>query len=230
MFFWDPTYIMIIPAIILSIWAQYKVKSTFAKYSQVGSSRGTTGAELAAALLRRGGLNSVKIEHVPGELSDHYDPGAKILRLSDSVYGSSSVAALGVAAHEVGHAFQHETSYLPLKLRNSLVPVANIGSMAAFPLILIGMFLHWANLAFIGVIVFTVVVAFQMVTLPVEFNASRRAVALLAEGGYVTPQEKPMVEKVLRAAALTYVAAAVVAIMELLRFVVMLGFLGGNDD
>lgn len=229
MYFGDITYLLIIPAIILSVWAQIRVSSTFKKYAKVQSSRRITGSELAGALLRAGGLHQVRIEPIAGNLTDHYDPAQKVLRLSESVYGSDSVAALGVAAHEVGHAIQHEVSYAPLGIRNSLVPVANFASWAAFPLIIIGMMIRMADLAFIGVIIFSAVVVFQLVTLPVEFNASRRAVALLSQGGYVTPQETPLVRKVLNAAAFTYVASAIVAVMELLRFLLMLGFLNGDD-
>jgi len=221
--FWDPTLILLIPALILAGWAQLRVQTTFAKYSKVASSRRITGAEMAATLLRRGGLHSVRIERVPGNLTDHYDPRSKVLRLSDSVYGSNSIAALGVAAHEVGHAFQHETNYLPLGIRNAIVPVANFASSASFPLILIGLLFGLPDLAAIGVLIFTAVVAFQLITLPVEFNASSRAVALLHSGGHITSQEVPMVKKVLGAAALTYVAAALVAFLNLARFLLILG-------
>lgn len=221
--FWDPTLILLIPALILAGWAQLRVQTTFAKYSKVASSRRMTGAEMAATLLRRGGLHSVRIERVPGNLTDHYDPRSKVLRLSDSVYGSNSIAALGVAAHEVGHAFQHETNYLPLGIRNAIVPVASFASSASFPLILIGLLLGLPDLAAIGVLIFTAVVAFQLITLPVEFNASSRAVALLHSGGHITSQEVPMVKKVLGAAALTYVAAALVSFLNLVRFLLILG-------
>ncbi|NLW45269.1 MAG: zinc metallopeptidase [Syntrophomonadaceae bacterium] len=220
---WDPTIILLIPALILAGWAQFKVQSTFARYSQVPSSRQITGAEMAATLLRRGGLHSVRIERVPGNLTDHYDPRSKVLRLSDSVYGSNSVAALGVAAHEVGHALQHETNYLPLGIRNAIVPVASFASSASFPLILIGLLFGLPDLATLGVLIFTAVVAFQLITLPVEFNASSRAVALLQSGGHITSQEVPMVKKVLGAAALTYVAAALVSFLNLVRFLLILG-------
>jgi len=221
--FWDPTFIILIPAIILAAWAQIRVQSTFAKYSRVVSSRRTTGAELASTLLRRGGLHSVRVERIAGNLTDHYDPRSRVLRLSESVYDSDSVAALGVAAHEVGHAIQHETQYLPLGIRNSIVPVANFASSASFPLILIGLIFGFRELAVIGVLIFTAVVAFQLITLPVEFNASSRAVALLQDGGFVTSQEVPLVKKVLGAAALTYVAAAIVSFLNLVRFLLILG-------
>lgn len=229
MFFWDPSFIILIPALILAGWAQLHVQSTFSKYSNIGASRRITGAELAANLLRRGGVNNVRIEQIPGDLTDHYDPRSNVLRLSDPVYASSSVAALGVAAHEVGHALQHASGYWPLALRNSIVPVANFGSTASFPLILLGLLLGLPKLAFIGVVVFSAVVLFQVITLPVEFNASHRAVALLESGGYLTSQEIPMVRKVLGAAALTYVAAALVSFLNLLRLLWIVGAFGRDD-
>ncbi len=228
MFFWDPTLILLIPALILAGWAQFRVQNTFAKYSKVASSRRITGAELASTLLRHGGLHSVRVERVAGNLTDHYDPRSRILRLSESVYGSNSIAALGVAAHEVGHAIQHETRYLPLGIRNTIVPVASFASTASFPLILIGFIFGFPDLAVLGVLIFTAVVAFQLITLPVEFNASRRAVALLHTGGHITSQEVPLVKKVLGAAALTYVAAALISFLNLARFLLILGVLG--DD
>lgn len=225
MFYWgDWTFILLIPAMLLAFWAQTKVKTTFNKYSAVPSSRRTTAADIAAGLLRNGGLGSVQIEKVAGQLTDHYDPRTRILRLSESVHGSNSVAAIGVAAHEVGHAIQHNTGYAALALRNSIVPVANFASTASFPLILLGFFLpSLRGLAYIGVLLFTAVLAFQLITLPVEFNASRRAVALLSDGGYITSQEVPMVKKVLGAAALTYVAATLVSFVTLLRYLIILG-------
>jgi len=223
MFMWDPTMIILIPAIILSLYAQMKVSSTFKKYSQVGSISGRNGAQLARMLLDRAGLSHVKVEHISGQLSDHYDPRDQVLRLSDSVYGSNSVAALGVAAHEVGHAIQHGEQYAPLVLRNAIVPVVNFASMASFPLLLIGLFIS-PTLAIVGVVLFTAVVFFQLITLPVEFNASNRAVALLSDGGYIYGDEIPAVKKVLGAAALTYVAAAIVSLLNLLRFLILIGF------
>lgn len=223
MLFWDPTMILLIPAIILSFYAQMKVSSTFKKYSQVGSISGRTGAQLSRMLLDRAGLSEVRIEHIAGQLSDHYDPRDKVLRLSDSVYGSNSVAALGVAAHEVGHAIQHGQQYAPLVLRNSIVPVVNFASTLSFPLILIGLFIS-PKLVLVGVVMFAAVVFFQLITLPVEFNASNRAVALLSDGGYIYGDEIPAVKKVLGAAALTYVAAAIVSLLNLLRFLILIGF------
>jgi len=229
MFFGIPSFIILIPALILAGWAQLYVQSTFSRYSNVEASRRITGAELAANLLRRGGVSSVRVEQIPGTLTDHYDPRSNVLRLSDPVYASNSVAALGVAAHEVGHALQHASGYVPLKLRNSIVPVANFGSTASFPLILLGLLLGLPKLAFIGVVVFSAVVLFQIVTLPVEFNASHRAVALLESGGYLTSQEIPMVRKVLGAAALTYVAAALVSFLNLLRLLWIIGIFGRDE-
>lgn len=223
MMFWDPTMVLLIPALILSFYAQMKVSSTFKKYSQVSSVSGRNGSQLARMLLDRAGLSNVRIEHIAGQLSDHYDPRDQVLRLSDSVYGSTSVAALGVAAHEVGHAIQHGEQYAPLILRNSIVPVVNFASMASFPLLLIGLFIA-RPLAIVGVLLFTAVVIFQLITLPVEFNASRRAVTLLADGGYIYGDEIPAVKKVLGAAALTYVAAALVSLLNLLRFLILIGF------
>lgn len=224
----DVTLVLLIPAIILSIYAQFKVQSTFKKFSRVSSSSNLTGAELASRLLQAGGLGSVPVEYIPGNLSDHYDPTQRVLRLSDSVYGSSSVAALGVAAHEVGHAFQHQEEYVPLKVRNAIVPVASFASSASFPLLFIGLIFNWLDLIWLGALLFTGVVLFQIITLPVEFNASQRAVALLGRGGYLDSGELPMVRKVLAAAALTYVAAAIMSLANLLRFVV-LAAMGGEE-
>jgi len=219
----DPTFILLIPAIILSLYAQIKIQGTFAKYSRVPSSSRMTGAELATRLLHGGGLRGVRVEYVPGTLTDHYDPREQVLRLSDAVYGSDSVAALGVAAHEVGHALQHSERYAPLLLRNSIVPVANLASTAAFPLLFLGLIMRWADLIWFGALLFTGVVIFQLVTLPVEFNASRRAVQLLERGRYLQDREIPMVKKVLGAAALTYVAAALMSLLNLARFLILAG-------
>ena len=221
--------IFILPALILSVYAQFKVKSTFSKYSQVRSARGITGVDAASTILRRNGLaGQVSIEAVAGSLSDHYDPQARVLRLSQDVYGSNSIAAIGVAAHEVGHAIQHSQQYGPLELRHKIVPVTNFASSASFPILLLGLFLNIADLIFIGIILFSAVVVFHLVTLPVEFNASRRAVVQLAEAGVITSEETPMVKKVLGAAALTYVAATLSAIANLLYYVMI--FMGSSDD
>ncbi|MEN6462015.1 MAG: zinc metallopeptidase [Syntrophomonas sp.] len=221
--------IFILPAFILSIYAQFKVKSTFNKYSQVRSSRGHTGSDAAATILRRNGMSGqVGIEAVAGTLTDHYDPSARKLRLSDGVYGANSIAAIGVAAHEVGHAIQHNQQYAPLTLRNSIVPITNFASTASFPILLIGFFLQNMNFVMIGIILFSAVVLFHMVTLPVELNASRRAVVQLSEAGIISDGEVPMVKKVLGAAALTYLAATLSAIANLLYYLMI--FSGGNDE
>lgn len=217
----DPTFLLLIPALLLAAFAQMRVKSTFAKYSEVHASRGTDASSVSRALLDRFGLQNVKIERVPGNLTDHYDPRSKVLRLSDSVGGSSSIAAIGVAAHEVGHAVQDKEGYAPLRFRNALVPVANIGSMAAFPLFLIGLLMSREPLLNAGILLFTGVVLFHLVTLPVEFNASSRALALLYSSGTLTKQEIGGAKSVLNAAALTYVAATVVALAHLLRLLIL---------
>lgn len=222
-------FIFIIPALILSFYAQYKVKSTFNRYSQVRSARGISGADAAATLLRRNGLGStVRIEPVRGSLSDHYDPKAHVLRLSETVYGSNSIAAIGVAAHEVGHAIQHQQEYGPLTLRHRMVPITNFASTASFPILLLGFFMNSLDLIFVGIILFSAVVLFHVVTLPVEYNASRRAVVQLSEAGIIGGDEVPMVQKVLGAAALTYLAATLSAVANLLYYLMI--FTGGSDD
>lgn len=226
---WDPTMIILIPAIIVSLWAQMKVQGAFSKYSRVMSSSGLNGAAVARQLLNKSGIHDVEVEMIGGNLTDHYDPRQKKLRLSQQVYGSSSLAALGVAAHETGHAIQHHTGYFPLEFRNNLVPVASIGSNLAFPLLLLGIILGMPGLARLGVYAFTLVVLFQLVTLPVEFNASSRAVALLEHGGFISGHEVGATRKVLNAAALTYVAAVLVAVLNLLRLLIISGILRRND-
>lgn len=221
--FYDPTYILVIPALIFALIAQCMVKSTFNKYSNVRNSRGVTAAEAARKILDENGLYNVQIERISGELTDHYDPRTNVIRLSDSVYDSTSVAAVGVAAHESGHAIQHSVGYIPIKIRNLILPVAQIGSHAAVPLVLIGM-LFFRSLGFlidIGIIVYLAVVLFQLVTLPVEFNASRRALRIL-EGSYILENdENRMAKKVLTAAAMTYVAALFSALTTLLRLILI---------
>ena len=223
-YFYDSTYILVLIGAILSMWASFKVQSTYARYSKERSSAGMTGADTAAAILRNNGIYDVSIEHVPGQLTDHYDPKAKVLRLSDAVYNSTSVAAIGVAAHECGHAIQHQENYAPLMFRSALVPAANIGSKAGIPIILLGILLSHNNVLIqIGIWVFSLAVLFQLVTLPVEFNASRRALACIEQYGIVTEEEKHKSAKVLRAAAYTYVAAAAAAVLQLLRLVLLFG-------
>lgn len=220
-YFFDSTFLLLIPAIILSVWAQIRVKSTFNKYSKVQAGSGLTGATLAQRLLQDFGLHQVKIEQIQGKLSDHYDPRTKTLRLSSSVAQSASVAALGVAAHEVGHAAQHQEAYQPFQIRQTIVPVANFGTTLAFPLILIGMFMSIPVLMDAGILFFSAAVLFQIITLPVEFNASRRALAVLNTRGYLTQVETGGAKKVLNAAALTYVAATAVAVLQLLRLLIL---------
>ncbi|MDU2226749.1 MAG: zinc metallopeptidase [Clostridium perfringens] len=215
----DPTYLILIPAILISAWAQFKVSSTFNKYSTVRSINGYTGAQVARILLNDAGLQEVEIQQVPGRLSDHYDPRAKVLRLSSDVYGSTSVASIGVAAHEVGHAIQDKESYSALVFRNAIVPVVNFSSSLSWILFFIGILLSYSTLVTIGIILFSVVVLFQLVTLPVEFNASSRALKLLEERGILYDKEVDGARKVLSAAALTYVAATLMAVLQLVRLI-----------
>ena len=223
-YYFDPTYILVIIGMLITIAASAKVKSTFAKYSRVRSMSGMTGAEAAERLLHAAGIYDVKIEHISGHMNDHYDPRTKVLRLSDPVYGQNSLSAVGVAAHECGHAIQHEQGYAPLKLRSTLVPVANFGSMAAWPIIILGVIMGFSQtLINLGIILFSLAVLFQLITLPVEFNASKRAIARLGETGILYGDELRHSKKVLDAAALTYVAAAAATILELLRLVILFG-------
>ena len=215
----DPTYLILIPAILISAWAQFKVSSTFNKYSTVRSINGYTGAQVARILLNDAGLQEVEIQQVPGRLSDHYDPRAKVLRLSSDVYGSTSVASIGVAAHEVGHAIQDKESYSALVFRNAIVPVVNFSSSLSWILFFIGILLSYSTLVTIGIILFSVVVLFQLVTLPVEFNASSRALKLLEAIGILYDKEVYGARKVLSAAALTYVAATLMAVLQLVRLI-----------
>lgn len=219
--------IFILPAFILSIYAQFKVKSTFNKYSNVRAARSITGADVANMILRRNGMSHVNVEPVRGSLTDHYDPTTRTVRLSETVYGSNSLAALGVAAHEVGHAIQHNQQYGPLELRHKLVPVTNFASSASFPILFLGIIISSLDLIFIGIILFSAVVLFHVVTLPVELNASRRAVLQLSEAGIISSQEAPAVKRVLSAAALTYIAATLSAIANLLYYVMI--FMGNNE-
>lgn len=221
--------IFIVPALLISMYAQFKVKTTFSRYSQVRSSRGTTGAQAASVLLQRNGMGGlVPIRPIAGSLSDNYDPRSHTLNLSETVYGSNSIAAIGVAAHEVGHAIQHNEKYAPLQLRSAIVPVTNFASSASFPLLLLGMIMHSMNLIMVGIILFSAVVVFHIVTLPVELNASHRAVVQLADSGLISSEEVPMVKRVLGAAAFTYLAATLVAIANLLYYVLI--FMGNRDD
>ena len=230
--YFDPTYFLVLIGVVLSLLASGKVKSTFSRYSQVRNSRGLTGAQAAEQVLRTAGIYDVRIEHIGGNLTDHYDPRTKVLRLSDSVYGQTSVAAVGVAAHECGHAIQHARGYAPLKLRSTLVPVANFGAKLAWPLIIFGLFIRGESSIILinaGIIAFLAAVAFQLVTLPVEFNASNRAIRMLADSGMMYGEEIKGAKKVLSAAALTYVASAATAILQLLRILILTGGRRRND-
>lgn len=229
-FFYDPTFIILLPAILLAMYAQMKIQAAYARYSRVTSLRRMTGAEVARALLDREGLYDVGVEMMSGHLTDHYDPRKRVVRLSPEVYRGISLAAMGIAAHETGHAAQHHYGYVLLGLRNSLFPVANIGSSLAFPFILLGLFMGSPYLLQIGIWGFALAVLFQIVTLPVEYNASSRAVAMLEAGGYIYPEEKNGVRAVLSAAALTYVAATVSALLQLLRLLLISGMFGRRDD
>jgi uncharacterized protein len=221
MFFWDPTYLIVLPAVLLALYAQMRVRSTYAKYSQVPIANGMTGAQAAAEILRRNGLGGVQIERIGGVLSDNYDPRTRVLRLSADVYGSASVAAVGVAAHESGHAIQHARDYAPLALRSAIVPVSQFGSWLAWPIFLLGFFFHSGPFMQLGILIFSAAVAFTLVTLPVEFDASRRAMQALTAEGLVTRDELKGVRAVLGAAALTYVAAAASAVLSLLRLLLL---------
>lgn len=221
----DPTILLVLIGVALSLWAQGRVNSAFSRYSKVRSRTGMTGAEAARRLLNSQGIYDVTVRAVSGNLTDHYDPRTKTVNLSESVYNASSVAAIGVAAHECGHAMQHNEEYGPLKFRSALVPVANLGSQISWPLILIGVIFGGLGspLVQIGILMFTLAVLFQLVTLPVEFNASSRAVKLLDSQGILASDEVSGTRKVLSAAALTYVAAAATSILQLLRLIILFG-------
>lgn len=225
-FYFDPTYVLVLIGVIICMVASAKMNSTFSKYSRVRSRSGLTGREAAEMVLQSMGIYDVRVERVSGNLTDHYDPRSKVLRLSDSTYNSPSVAAIGVAAHECGHAMQHARGYAPLSLRSALVPIANFGSTIAWPLILLGFLFTGetsAMLLKIGVLAFSLAVLFQLVTLPVEFNASRRAMQVLGSNGMLYQDELSATKKVLTAAALTYVASAASAILQLLRIILLTG-------
>ncbi|TYQ15626.1 UNVERIFIED_CONTAM: hypothetical protein Cloal_2097 [Acetivibrio alkalicellulosi] len=218
----DRYYILlVIPAVIFSLYAQFKVKSTFNKYSRISNKKGLTGADIARTILDSNGLYDVRIESVGGELTDHYDPRTKVVRLSQVVYGSSSVAAIGVAAHETGHAIQHSTGYAPLVLRSTLVPIAGIGSNAGVPMAIMGLIFGFDLLVYLGIAAFSVAVLFYLITLPVEFNASSRAIRTLESTAILNYDEVDPARKVLNAAAMTYVASAAVAVANLLRLVLL---------
>jgi Zn-dependent membrane protease YugP len=222
-FFWDPTFILLIPAVVLGLYAHNRVRSTYKKFSQIPNSGGYRGSDVARALLSGNGIGDVTIERTEGRLSDHYDPRHRTLRLSPGVHDGKSIAALGIAAHEVGHAIQHRTGYAPLSLRHGLFPVASIGTSMAFPLFIGGLLFRIPVLMDIGILFFTGAVIFQLVTLPVEFNASKRALAQLQGGGFLVTDELQGARSVLNAAALTYVAATAMAVLNLLRLLLLRG-------
>lgn len=223
-FFYDWTYLLLIPALLLSLWAQFRVSSTFSRFSKVRASSGMTATQMAEQLLHAEGVYDVSVERTRGNLTDHYDPKNMVLRLSDSTANSTSVAALGVAAHEAGHVLQHRDGYAPLMLRTAAVPVVNIGSNLSWPLFLVGLIVSWEPLVYAGIALFALAVLFALITLPVEFNASKRALAALEANGYLQPGEEMRgAKKVLSAAAMTYVASAFMAIMQLLRLLAIAG-------
>ena len=226
----DMTYVvLVLPAMIFAMWAQFNVQSTFKKYTRIPSERGMTGKDAARLILDRNGLYNVKIEQVAGELTDHFDPKAGVIRLSSSTYNVQSAAAVGVAAHEAGHAVQHAEGYGPIKLREAIIPVTQLGSKLAIPLVILGIILSFYPLAYAGIILFGAVTVFQLVTLPVEFNASSRAVEALDASGTLSGDGLAASKKVLRAAALTYVAALFVSLANLLRLVIMVSGRGRRD-
>lgn len=222
MYWWDPTYYLVIIAMLLSVFASIGVKSTFAKYEKMKTARGITGAEAARKVLDMNGLQNVRVERVSGELTDHFDPRSNVIRLSDSTFSNTSVAAVGVAAHEAGHAVQYAVGYTPIKIRNAIVPVVNIGSSLAMPLFILGLVLNFLNLAYLGVFLFSFALVFQLITLPVELNASARAIKILDSSMILYENEVKPAKKVLKAAAMTYVAAVAATALQLLRLLLIL--------
>jgi uncharacterized protein len=223
-YYWDPTYILVVIGAVICMIASARVKGTFNKYSQLRSMSGMNGAQVAQRVLQAAGIYDVQVRHVSGSLTDHYDPRTKTVNLSDPVYNATSVAALGVAAHECGHAIQHAKSYAPLSIRSALVPIANFGSMLAWPVILIGLLFNTRSSGLIidiGILLFSAAVLFQLVTLPVEFDASRRALVMLRTQGMLADDELRYTRRVLKSAALTYVASAAAAILQLLRIILI---------
>lgn len=226
----DMTYIvLVLPCVLFALWAQNRVNSTFSRYSKVHNLRGLTGAQAAEAVLRANGVTNVGIEYVSGKLTDHYDPRTNVIRLSSSVYSSTSVASVGVAAHEAGHAVQYAVGYSPIKLRAAIIPLTQVGATAAFPLILLGLVLNFGALIYVGIAAFALSTVFQLVTLPVELDASRRALQTIQQNGLLTADEYPMAKKTLNAAAMTYVAALAVSLAQLLRLLVIFGGRNRND-
>lgn len=225
-YYFDPTYFLVLIGAVICMIASANVKSTYNRYSQYRSASGMTGAQAAERLLRAAGISDVRVGHVAGQLTDHYDPRTKVVNLSDSVYSAYSIAAIGVAAHECGHAIQHAHGYMPLKIRSTFVPIANFGSKLAWPLILVGLLINSQSSQLIinaGIFLFSFAVIFQLITLPVEFNASKRALVLLNQQGILGQQELHGTKKVLSAAALTYVASAASAILQLFRIILLFG-------
>ncbi len=228
--FWDRYYfLLVVPAMLIAFFAQIRVNGTFEQYSKVFSRRGVTAAQVARNILDENGLYNVQVERISGKLTDHFDPRTNVVRLSDAVYASTSIASIGVAAHEVGHAVQHSVDYAPLVVRNAIIPITNIGSRLSIPLILMGVLFSVQPLVEIGIIAFSLMVLFQLITLPVEFNASSRAIRTLAEDGYLYEDELSGAKKVLGAAALTYVAALITAVAQLLRLILLFGRRNNRD-
>lgn len=221
MLYWDWTMLIIIPGLLLGLWAQGRVSAAFHKYSRVNAGRGETADSVARALLNHHGCGNVSIQKISGNLTDHYDPRLNTLRLSDGVYGSQSVAAIGVAAHECGHAIQQREGYAPLKLRTAIVPVVNIGSNLYFPIFLLGLVFSWQPLIYVGIACFSLTLVFALITLPVEFNASSRALAALSGGGYLAEEELAGARAVLNAAAMTYVASVISSLLQLVRLLLL---------
>ncbi len=221
MFYWDWTMILVIPGLLLGLWAQMRVSSAFKKYSAVHARNGMSAEEVARSMLNRADCGDVSVRSVSGNLTDHYDPRNNTLRLSDGVYGSTSVAAIGVAAHECGHAMQQHEGYAPLKLRSALVPVVNLGSNLYFPIFLLGLLFSWEPLLYVGIACFALTLVFSLVTLPVEFNASGRALRVLEQQGYLSGEEMDGARAVLNAAAMTYVAAAISSLLQLVRLLII---------
>mgnify|MGYP000431162446 FL=1 len=221
MFYWDWTMILVIPGLLLGLWAQMRVSSAFRKYSAVHARSGMSAEDVARSMLNQAGCGNVSIRSVSGNLTDHYDPRNNTLRLSDGVYGSSSVAAIGIAAHECGHAMQQHEGYAPLVLRSTLVPVVNLGSNLYFPIFLLGLLFSWEPLIYVGIACFALTLVFSLVTLPVEFNASGRALRVLDQQGYLSSEEMDGARAVLNAAAMTYVAAAISSLLQLVRLLII---------
>lgn len=221
MFYWDWTMILVIPGLLLGLWAQMRVSSAFRKYSAVHARSGMSAEDVARSMLNQAGCGNVSIRSVSGNLTDHYDPRNNTLRLSDGVYGSSSVAAIGIAAHECGHAMQQHEGYAPLVLRSALVPAVNLGSNLYFPIFLLGLLFSWEPLIYVGIACFALTLVFSLVTLPVEFNASGRALRVLDQQGYLSSEEMDGARAVLNAAAMTYVAAAISSLLQLVRLLII---------